>query len=88
MDNCVKEEVTVTPTGTPTETPETGGGASVGGGAGGAFSPFLAGITYTPQPVPEVIQQPSGMFTGAQPTRNTQLVGDSIIQNLFKEYFV
>jgi len=71
------------------ETPtETGGGASVGGGAGGAFSPFLAGITYTPQPVPEVIQQPSGMFTGAQPTRNTQLVGDSIIQNIFKEYFV
>jgi hypothetical protein len=73
---------------TPTETPATGGGASVGGGAGGAFSPFLAGITYTPQPVPEVIQQPSGMFTGAQPTRNTQLVGDSIIQNIFKEYFV
>ena len=73
---------------TPTETPATGGGASVGGGAGGAFSPFLAGITYTPQPVPEVIQQPSGMFTGAQPTRNTQLVGDSIIQNIFKGYFV
>ena len=88
MDNCVKEEVPVTPTETPTETPATGGGASVGGGAGGAFSPFLAGITYTPQPVPEVIQQPSGMFTGAQPTRNTKLVGDSIIQNLFKEYFV
>jgi len=60
----------------------------VGGGAGGAFSPFLAGITYTPQPVPEIIQQQSGMFTGAQPTRNTKLVGDSIIQNIFKEYFV
>lgn len=73
---------------TPTETTETGGGASVGGGAGGAFSPFLAGITYTPQPVPEIIQQQSGMFTGAQPTRNTKLVGDSIIQNIFKEYFV
>jgi hypothetical protein len=71
-----------------TPTAETGGGASVGGSAGGAFSPFLAGISYTPQPVPEVIQQPSGMFTGAQPTRNTQLVGDSIIQNIFKEYFV
>ena len=88
MDNCVKEEVPVTPTETPTETPATGGGASVGGGAGGAFSPFLAGITYTPQPVPEIIQQQSGMFTGAQPTRNTKLVGDSIIQNIFKEYFV
>jgi len=48
----------------------------------------LAGITYTPQPVPEIIQQQSGMFTGAQPTRNTKLVGDSIIQNIFKEYFV
>jgi hypothetical protein len=73
---------------TPPPPPPSGGSGGGGGGAGGAFSPFLAGITYTPQPVPEVIQQPSGMFTGAQPTRNTQLVGDSIIQNLFKEYFV
>lgn len=77
---------------TPTDTTETGGGASVGGGAGGAFSPFLAGISYTPQPVPEIMQTPqAGMLTQAttqQPSRNTQLFGQGIVQNLFKEYFV
>jgi hypothetical protein len=31
--------------------PETGGGG--GGGGGGMFNPFLAGISYTPQAVPE-----------------------------------
>jgi hypothetical protein len=87
MDNCVKQEIPVTPTETSTETPATGGGASVGGGAGGAFSPFLAGITYTPQPVPEVIQQPSGMFTGAQPRSNTKAVEQSIVKTLLPEYF-
>ena len=35
----------------PPPPPETGGGGGVGGGAG-AFSPFIAGIDYTPQPLP------------------------------------
>jgi len=39
---------------TTVEPPETGGGdGSVGGGGGGMFNPFLAGISYTPQAVPE-----------------------------------
>lgn len=87
MDNCVKQEIPVTTTTpTTTETPESAS-ASVGGSAGGAFSPFLAGITYTPQPVPEVIQQPSGMFTGAQPRSNTKAVEQSIVKTLLPEYF-
>jgi len=32
--------------------PETGGGGGGGGGGAGAFSPFIAGIDYTPQPLP------------------------------------
>lgn len=91
MDNCIKQEVPVTPTETPTTT-ETGGGASVGGGAGGAFSPFLAGISYTPQPVPEIMQTPqAGMFTQAapqQPSRNTDILGGSIVAGLLGKYMV
>ena len=75
---------------TPTDTTETGGGASVGGGAGGAFSPFLAGISYTPQPVPEIMQTPqAGMFTQAapqQPSRNTDILGGSIVAGLLGKY--
>ena len=37
----------------PVEPPETGGGGGGGGGMMGAFTPFLAGISYTPQAVPE-----------------------------------
>lgn len=76
---------------TPTTT-ETGGGASVGGGAGGAFSPFLAGISYTPQPVPEIMQTPqAGMLTQAapqQPSRNTDILGGSIVAGLLGKYMV
>ena len=86
MDNCVKQEIPVTPTPPTTETPESAS-ASVGGSAGGAFSPFIAGISYTPQPVPEVIQQPAGMFTGAQPKSNTKAVEQSIVKTLLPEYF-
>ena len=86
MDNCVKQEIPVTPTPPTTETPESAS-ASVGGSAGGAFSPFMAGISYTPQPVPEVIQQPAGMFTGAQPRSNTKAVEQSIVKTLLPEYF-
>jgi len=40
--------------GVPTPPPETGGGGGGGGGdGGGAFTPFLAGISYTPQIVPD-----------------------------------
>ncbi len=86
MDNCVKQEIPVTTTTPTTETPESAS-ASVGGSAGGAFSPFIAGISYTPQPVPEVIQQPAGMFTGAQPRSNTKAVEQSIVKTLLPEYF-
>lgn len=86
MDNCVKQEIPVTTTTPTTETPESAS-ASVGGSAGGAFSPFIAGISYTKQPVPEVIQQPAGMFTGAQPRSNTKAVEQSIVKTLLPEYF-
>lgn len=54
FDQCVRDpEVTGTPT-TSTETPPSGGGGGVGGMGAGAFAPFLAGISYTPQDVPEI----------------------------------
>jgi hypothetical protein len=87
MDNCVKQEIPVTTTTPTTETPESASASVGGGGAGGAFSPFMAGISYTPQPVPEVIQQPSGMFTGSQPRSNTKAVEQSIVKTLLPEYF-
>ena len=95
MDNCVKEEVTGTPTGTPTETPETGGGASVGGGAGGDFSGVVRGISYTPQPIPEILPPSQfgqfGMLTQEpvqQPSRNTDILGGSIVAGLLGKYMV
>ena len=36
----------------PPPPPETGGGGGGGGGGAGAFSPFIAGIDYTPQALP------------------------------------
>jgi hypothetical protein len=36
----------------PAPPPETGGGGGGGGGGAGAFSPFIAGIDYTPQALP------------------------------------
>jgi hypothetical protein len=54
FDQCVRDsEVTGTPT-TSTETPPSGGGGGVGGIGAGAFAPFLAGISYTPQTLPEI----------------------------------
>ena len=54
FDQCVRDpEVTGTPT-TSTETPPSGGGGGVGGTGAGAFAPFLAGISYTPQTLPEI----------------------------------
>ena len=47
-NNCVTTgEPPVTPP------PETGGGGGGGGGMLGSFTPFMAGISYTPQAVPE-----------------------------------
>ncbi|MGB1369767.1 MAG: hypothetical protein ACPG7G_09570, partial [Acidimicrobiales bacterium] len=43
-EECITEPPVTPP-------PETGGGG--GGGGGGMFNPFLAGISYTPQAVPE-----------------------------------
>ena len=37
----------------PVEPPETGGGGNQGGGGGNMFDPFIAGISYTKQAVPE-----------------------------------
>ena len=95
MDNCVKEEVPVTPTETPTETTETGGGASVGGGAGGDFSGVVRGISYTPQPIPEILPPSQfgqfGMLTQEpvqQPSRNTDILGGSIVAGLLGKYMV
>ena len=55
FDQCVQDpEIPgVTP---PPETTDGGGGggASVGGMGAGAFAPFLAGISYTPQTLPEI----------------------------------
>ena len=36
----------------PVTPPSSGGGGGAGGGGVGAFSPFIAGIEYTPQPLP------------------------------------
>ena len=94
MDNCIKQEVPVTPTETPTTT-ETGGGASVGGGAGGDFSGVVRGISYTPQPIPEILPPSQfgqfGMLTQApvqQPSRNTDILGGSIVAGLLGKYMV
>ena len=56
FDQCVRDsEVTGTPPPETTETPPSGGGGGGGGGMGaGAFAPFLAGISYTPQTLPEI----------------------------------
>lgn len=54
FDQCVRDpEVTGTPPPT-SETADGGGGGGVGGMGAGAFAPFLAGISYTPQDVPEI----------------------------------
>jgi len=54
FDQCVRDpEVTGTPPPT-SETTDGGGGGGVGGMGAGAFAPFLAGISYTPQDVPEI----------------------------------
>jgi len=87
---CVETE-------TPTETPETGGGASVGGGggAGGDFSGVVRGISYTPQPIPEILPPSQfgqfGMLTQEpvqQPSRNTDILGGSIVAGLLGKYMV
>ena len=56
FDQCVRDpEVTGTPPPETTETPPSGGGGGgVGGIGAGAFAPFLAGISYTPQTLPEI----------------------------------
>lgn len=94
FDTCIKQEVPVTPTETPTTT-ETGGGASVGGGAGGDFSGVVRGISYTPQPIPEILPPSQfgqfGMLTQApvqQPSRNTDILGGSIVAGLLGKYMV
>jgi hypothetical protein len=43
---------TVTPPPPPPPPPPSSGGGGSGGGGFGAFSPFIAGIDYTPQPLP------------------------------------
>jgi len=47
-----EEGFCLTPGEPPVTPPPTGGGGG-GGGGGGMFNPFLAGISYTPQAVPE-----------------------------------
>lgn len=86
MDNCVKQEipVTTTPT-TTTSTPASSGGG--GGGGGGTSTPFTRGVSYTKQPVPDILPASSlGMLTGAQPTQNTQKLEQSIVKSLFPEF--
>ena len=87
---CVKTE-------TPTETPEPEGGVSVGGGggAGGSFSGVVRGISYTPQPIPEILPPSQfgqfGMLTQEpvqQPSRNTDILGSSIVAGLLGKYMV
>jgi hypothetical protein len=94
MDNCVKQEIPVTPTPPTTESPEAAS-ASVGGGAGGDFSGVIRGISYTPQPVPEILPPSQfgqfGMLTQApvqQPSRNTDILGGSIVAGLLGKYMV
>jgi len=86
-DNCVKQEipVTTTPPTTTTSTPASSGGG--GGGGGGTFNPVVRGISYAKQPVPDILPASSlGMFTGAQPTQNTQKLEQSIVKSLFPEF--
>jgi hypothetical protein len=55
FDQCVKDPEIPGVTPPPSETTDGGGGgASVGGMGAGAFAPFLAGISYTPQTLPEI----------------------------------
>jgi hypothetical protein len=55
FDQCVRDsEVTGTTSTETTETPSSGGGGGGGGMGAGAFAPFLAGISYTPQTLPEI----------------------------------
>ena len=94
MDNCIKQEVPVTPTEAPTTT-ETGASASIGSSTGGDFSGVVRGISYTPQPVPEILPPSQfgqfGMLTQApvqQPSRNTDILGGSIVAGLLGKYMV
>lgn len=54
FDQCVKDPEIPGVTPPPETTDGGGGGASVGGMGAGAFAPFLAGISYTPQTLPEI----------------------------------
>jgi hypothetical protein len=55
FDQCVQDPEIPGVTPPPPETTNGGGGgASVGGMGAGAFAPFLAGISYTPQTLPEI----------------------------------
>lgn len=83
FDQCIKKEDP--PVTTPTPTPTSDGGGGGGGGGGGVSTPFTRGISYTPQPVPEILP-PSGLFTGAQPTQNTQKLGQSVVESMFPEF--
>jgi hypothetical protein len=94
FDTCIKQEVPVTPTETPTTT-ETGASASIGSSTGGDFSGVIRGISYTPQPVPEILPPSQfgqfGMLTQApvqQPSRNTDILGGSIVAGLLGKYMV
>ena len=83
FDQCIKKEdpPVTTPTPTPTPTSDSGGGS----GGGGVSKILPVGISYTPQPVPEILP-PSGLFTGAQPTQNTQKLGQSVVESMFPEF--